>query len=54
MTDELLDLLICRNEDLENEKRAVLAENDGLTADNIELRKEVAEQARQLATMRAA
>lgn len=37
--DELLDPLICRNDDLESEKRAVLAENDALTAENTDLRK---------------
>ncbi|MGM0858610.1 MAG: hypothetical protein ACQEW0_16245 [Pseudomonadota bacterium] len=53
-TDELFDLLICRNEDLEHEKMALLSENDALVAENVDLRKELAEQARQLATMRAA
>lgn len=54
MTDDLFDLLICRNEDLEHEKMALLSENDALVAENVDLRKELAEQARQLATMRAA
>jgi hypothetical protein len=52
--DELFDMLIGRNEDLEKEKLGVLADNDALVAENIKLRAELAEQAKQLATMRAA
>jgi hypothetical protein len=46
-TDELIEALMCRNQDVEDEKRALIAENDALAADNIELR-------RQLISMRAA
>ena len=46
-TDELIEALMCRNQDVEDEKRALIAENDVLAADNIELR-------RQLISMRAA
>ncbi len=53
-TDELIGMLMARNDDLESEKLAVLAENDALAAENALLRAELAEQAKQLASMRAA
>lgn len=53
-TNDLFDMLIGRNEDLEKEKLGVLSDNDALVAENIKLRAELAEQAKQLATMRAA
>lgn len=48
-TDELFDLLICRNEDLEHEKMALLSENDALVAENIQLRQELADKHREVA-----
>lgn len=50
----LIEQLISRNEDLQAERLAALADNDALTAENTRLRAELAEQAKQLATMRAA
>ena len=49
ITDDLFDLLICRNEDLEHEKMALLSENDGLVAENIQLRQELAAKHREVA-----
>ncbi|WP_445009912.1 hypothetical protein [Vreelandella stevensii] len=46
--------LIHRNDDLEAEKYGLIEENNALAADNAKLRLELAEQAKQLATMRAA
>lgn len=48
-SDELFNLLIVRNEDLEHEKLALLSENDGLTAENIQLRQELAAKHREVA-----
>lgn len=45
--EAVIEQLSQRNDDLVSEKMALLAENDALTADNVELR-------RQLATMRSA
>ena len=41
-TDDLFDMLLGRNDDLEHEKMAVLAELDAVTAENIQLRQELA------------
>ncbi|WP_144984860.1 DNA replication initiation control protein YabA [Halomonas sp. C22] len=46
--------LIYRNDDLEAEKYGLIEENNALAAENAKLRLELAEQAKQLATMRAA
>ncbi|NYT74208.1 hypothetical protein HZU72_17495 [Halomonas sp. QX-2] len=46
--------LISRNDDLEAEKYGLIEENDALAAENAKLRLEVAEQAKQLSTMRCA
>lgn len=42
-SDELANQLCQRIEELEHEKNAVLAEKNALNAENIELRKELAE-----------
>ncbi|PHS59673.1 MAG: hypothetical protein COB03_02195 [Alteromonas sp.] len=52
--DDFLDHVLSRWEDCEHEKEAALAENDALAIENAKLRLEVAEQAKQLASMRAA
>lgn len=54
VVDDFLDHILARWEDCEHEKSAVLAENDALAAENARLRVELAEQAKQLASMRAA
>lgn len=54
LNDQLLDHVLARWEDCEHEKEAVLAENDALAIENAKLRLELAEQAKQLASMRAA
>lgn len=54
MADDLLTHVLASWEDCQHETLAVLADNDALTAENIQLRAELAEQAKQLATMRAA
>lgn len=46
--------LIHSNDDLEAEKYGLIKENNALAAENAKLRLELAEQAKQLATMRAA
>lgn len=46
--------LIYRSDDLEAEKYGLIEENNALAAENAKLRLELAEQAKQLATMRAA
>jgi len=52
--DGIISMLSARNDDLMSERQAALDEGDGLRAENIELRKELAEQARQLSSMRGA
>jgi len=47
-------MLSARNDDLMSERQAALDEGDGLRAENVRLRKELAEQARQLSSMRGA
>lgn len=54
IADDLLNHVLARWEDCEHEKEAVLAENDALAIENAKLRLELAEQAKQLASMRAA
>lgn len=54
VVDDFLDHVLARWEDCEHEKSAVLVENDALAAENALLRAELAEQAKQLASMRAA
>lgn len=54
VVDDFLDHVLARWEDCEHEKSAALAENDALAIENAKLRLELAEQAKQLATMRAA
>lgn len=46
--------LISRNDDLEAEKYGLIEENNALAAENAKLRLEIAEQAKQLSTMRCA
>lgn len=46
--------LISRNDDLESEKHGLIEENNALAAGNSKLRLEIAEQAKQLSTMRCA
>lgn len=52
--EEFIEHLCLVNEDFSHEKRALLEENDALAAENTKLRGEIAEQAKQLATMRCA
>lgn len=52
--DDLLEHVLSRWEDCQREKEATKAENDALAFENTKLRLELAEQAKQLATMRAA
>ncbi|MGE6778307.1 hypothetical protein ACQKFL_11770 [Vreelandella titanicae] len=52
--DDVHAQLCTRNDDLEAEKRALIEENDALAAENEKLRLEIAEQAKQLSTMRCA
>jgi FtsZ-binding cell division protein ZapB len=52
--DEIISMLSARNDDLMSERQAALDESDGLQAENIELRKELAEVQKQLASMRGA
>ena len=49
-TDDLFDMLLGRNDDLEHEKMAAaLAELDAVTAENIQLRQELAAMNREVA-----
>jgi len=52
--DGIISMLSARNDDLMSERQAALDEGDGLRAENVRLRKELAEQARQLSSMRGA
>ena len=52
--DEIISMLSARNDDLMSERQAALDESDGLQAENIALRKELAEAQKQLASMRGA
>ena len=52
--DGIINMLSARNDDLMSERQAALDEGDGLRAENVRLRKELAEQARQLSSMRGA
>lgn len=52
--EEFVEHLCLVNEDFNHEKRALLEENDALAAENEKLRLEIAEQAKQLSTMRCA
>ena len=52
--DALVNMLCLRCDDLQSERQAALDENDGLRAENVALRKELAEAQRQLASMRGA
>ena len=52
--DALVNMLCLRCDDLQSERQAALDENDALRAENVALRKEVADQARQLSKMRGA
>lgn len=52
--EAFVDHLCLVNEDLRDEKNALIIESDALAEENTRLRKEVAEQAKQLSTMRCA